>query len=65
VNRVKVLQKEERVHLYKARDGPSYGGKSAKGPEERGQELKASRHDYNQGKSHGINPKSQVVLLKA
>jgi len=30
----------------------------------RGQELKASRHGYNQGKNQYINPKSQVVLLK-
>jgi len=35
------------VHLGKARDHPSYGGKSTKGPGERGQELKASRHGYN------------------
>ena len=26
---------------------PSHGGKSAKGPGERGQELKVSRHGYN------------------
>jgi len=30
------------VHLGKARDGLSHGGKLAKGPRERGQELKAS-----------------------
>jgi len=34
VNRVKVLREGERVHLIKARDGPSHDGKSAKGPEE-------------------------------
>jgi len=28
-------------------------------------ELKISWYGYNQGKNQGINPKSQVVLLKA
>jgi len=65
VNRVKVLREEERVHSGKARDGPSHDGKSAKGLGEMGQELKVSRHGYNQGKNQGINPKSQFVLLKA
>ena len=37
VNQVKVLRVEERVHLDKARDGPSLDGKLAKGPRERGQ----------------------------
>ena len=55
----------KRVHSGKARDGPSHGGKSAKGPGERGQELKISRHGYNQEKNQGFNLKSQVVLLKA
>jgi len=36
VNQVKVLREGERVHLDKARDGASRGGKSAKGPGERG-----------------------------
>ena len=53
------------VHSNKAQYGPSYGGKSAKDPRELGQELKALQHDYNQEKNQGINPKSQVVLLKA
>jgi len=34
----------------------NHGGKSAKGPRERGQELKASRHSYNQVKNQDINP---------
>ena len=53
-----------KVHLGKARDCPSHGDKSAKGRGEMRQELKASQHGYNQGKNQGINPKSQVVLLK-
>jgi len=36
VNRVKVLKEGVMVHLGKARDGSSHGGKSAKGPSERG-----------------------------
>jgi len=48
------------VYLGKARDGSSHDGKSAKGHGERGQELKASRHDYNQGKNYGINPNLKV-----
>ena len=51
--------------LGKAWDGPSHGGKSAKGPGESRQALKASRHGYNQEKNQGINVKSQVVLLNA
>jgi len=39
------------VHLGKARDCPSHGGKFAKGPRERGQELKTSRYGCNQGKN--------------
>ena len=65
VNRVKVLWERERVHLGKSLDDPSHGDKSAKGPGEREQELKASRHGYNQGKNQGITLKSQVALLKA
>ena len=65
MNRVKVLRERERVHSGKALDGPSHGSKSTKGSGERGQELKASRHSYNQGKNQGINLKSQVVTLKA
>ena len=65
VNRIKVLREGEMVHLGKPRDGLSHGGKSAKGRGERGQELKASRHDYNQEKNQDIYPKSQVVLLNA
>ena len=42
MNWVKVLQEGERMHSGKARDGLSYGGKLAKGPGDRGQELKAS-----------------------
>jgi len=47
------------VHLGKARHGPSHGSKSAKSPEERGQELKTSRHSYNQGKNQSSNLKPQ------
>jgi len=65
VNRVKGLQEEERVHSAKIRNGPSHGGKSAKGSGEKGQELKVSWHGYNQGKNKDINLKFQVVLLKA
>jgi len=36
VNRVKMLQEGEMVRSSKAKDGPRYGGKSAKGPGERG-----------------------------
>jgi len=54
VNNVKVLREGERVHSDKARDGLSHGGKSAKDSGER-QELKASRHGYNQGKNEGSN----------
>ena len=64
VNRVRVLREEERVHSGKAGDGPSHGDKLAKSPGKRRRELKASRHDYNQGKNQAINLKSQVVLLK-
>jgi len=46
VNWVKVSQEGERMHSGKARKGPSYGSKSAKGLGEREQELKASRYDY-------------------
>ena len=53
------------MHSGKVRDDPSHGGKSAKDPGERGQELKALRHGYNQEKNQGINLKAQVVLLKA
>jgi len=42
----------------------AHGGNSAKGHEERGQELKASRYDYNQGKNQRSNLKSQGALLK-
>ena len=42
-----MLREGERVHSGKARDGSSHGGKSAKGPGERGQALKASRYGYN------------------
>jgi len=42
-----VLREEEKLHSGKARDGSSYGGETAKGPGERGQELKASRYSYN------------------
>jgi len=52
-------------HSGKARDGPSHGSESAKGPRERGQELKASLHDNNQEKNQDGNLKSQRVLLKA
>ena len=45
--------------------GPSHSGKSAKGPEEKGQELKVSPYGYNQENNQGSNPKSQGVLLKA
>ena len=37
---------------------------AAKGPRERGQELKVSRYGYNQGKNQDSNLKSQDVLLK-
>ena len=56
VNWVKVLREGERVHLGNSRDGQSHGGKSAKGPGERGQELKASRHGNIQGKNQDSNP---------
>ena len=59
VNRVKVLREGEIVHLGKARHGPSHGSKSAKSPGERGQELKTSRHGYNQGKNQSSNLKPQ------
>jgi len=65
VNRVKVLQEGERMHSSETRNGPSHGGKSAKGLREREQELRASRYGYTQGKNQGSNPKSQSVLLKA
>jgi len=39
VNKVKVLQVGEKVHLGKPRDGPNYGSKSAKDLGERGQKL--------------------------
>ena len=55
VNRVKVLREGERVHSGKARDSPGHDGKSAKGLGERGQELKASRHSYNQEKNQDSN----------
>ena len=64
MNRVKVLREKEIVHSRKARDSPNHDGKSAN-PGERGQELKASQQGYNQGKNQCINPKYQVVLLKA
>jgi len=59
VHQVKVLKEGERVHLGKARDVPSHGGKSAKGPEE-GQELKALRYGYNQGKNQDSNSNLKV-----
>ena len=46
-----MLQEGEMMHSGKARDDPKYGGKSTKGPEERGPELKASRYGYNQEKN--------------
>ena len=52
------------MHSGKARDGPSHSGKSTKDPRERGQEIKASRYNYNQGKNQGSNLKSQGILLK-
>ena len=45
----------KRVYSSKAQYGPSYGGKSAKSPEERDQELKASWYYYNQEKNQGSN----------
>ena len=65
VNHIEVLWEEETVHLGKAQDGPNHDGKSAKGSGERGQELKASWHGYNQGKNQDSNLESQDVLLKA
>ena len=59
-----MLQKEEGAFERGPR-WPKHGGKSAKGPEKRGQQLKASRYDYNQEKNQSSNPKSQDVLLKA
>ena len=59
-----MLQEGEKVHSSKAWDGSSHGGKTAKGPGEREQELKISRHGYNQEKNQSINLKSQVVLSK-
>jgi len=53
------------MHSSETRNGPSHGGKSAKGLREREQELRASRYGYTQGKNQGSNPKSQSVLLKA
>ena len=41
VNRVKGLQEEERVHSVKIQNGPSHGGKSAKGSGEKGQAVDA------------------------
>ena len=64
VNRVKVLQEGERVHSDEACDNLSHGGKSAKGLEERGQELKSSWYGYNQEKNQSSNPKSQGVFAK-
>jgi len=58
VNRIKVLQKGEKVHSGEARDGPSHGGKSAKGPRDRGHELNTSRYGYNQEKNQDSDPKS-------
>ena len=65
MNQFKVLGERKKVHLDKARDGPSHSDKSTKGLEQSGQELKASRHSYNQEKNQDINLKSQVILLKA
>ena len=60
-----MLQERERVHLSKARDDLSHGGKLAKGPGETGQELKTSQYSYNQEKNQDSNLKSQGILLKA
>jgi len=38
------------VYLDKARDGPTHGGESAKGPRERAR-IKASQYGYNKGKN--------------
>ena len=64
MNQVKVLWERRKVYSSKARDGPSHGGETAKGPGERGKELKAWRYNYNQEKNQGSYPKSQGVLLK-
>jgi len=51
MNRVKMLREGEMVHSGKAQDDLSHGGSFTKVPRERGQELKASRYNYNQGKN--------------
>ena len=65
MNRVKVLQEGEMVHLGKAWESPSHSGKFAKEHGESGQELKVLWYGYNQGKNQDSNIKSQSVLLKA
>ena len=64
MNWVKVLQEGEKVHLGKARDCPRHGSKSAKGPVERGQELKTSQHGYNKEKNQGSNPNLKVIYQR-
>ena len=44
------VAKGEMVHSSMTQDDENHCGKSAKGPEKRGQELKVSRHGYNQEK---------------
>ena len=73
MNRVKVLKEGEMMHLGKARDGSSHGGKLAS-PQGEGQELNASWHNYNQRKikiviqisrcfTKGLKSKSKWRLL--
>jgi len=65
VNRIKVLQEGEMVHLDKARDDSSHDDKSAKSPKKRRQELKVSRYDYNKERIKVVIQNFRDVLQKA